>query len=65
MENPEKVLKALEGSAITLPSNISYHGSALKVEFTGIRGNDMNYYEWFGHWVKCTREQALVILERY
>ena len=65
MTNPEQILKNLEGSAITLDSNIAYHGSALKVEFTAVRGKMFNYYKWYGHWLECSKEEAIQTLQDY
>ena len=66
MKNSVKVLKNLEGSAMTLYDNIAYHGCSLKVEVIFIKGEaPFKYYEWFGHWIEVDKEQALVILERY
>lgn len=66
LRNPEEVLRALEGSAITLYTHVAYHGSSLKVEAIYIRGEaPFKYYGWFGHWLECNKVEALAILTRY
>lgn len=73
MENPEQILINLQHSALSLVKQNGghcYHGSVLKVEYTGgipDRRNPYNYFEPVGgsYWSEITKDQAIDILRIY
>ena len=73
MNNPEQILRNLEASALSLVDDNGghcYHGSVLKVEYTGgipDRRNPFKYFEPVGgsYWREITKNQAIDILRIY
>lgn len=72
MDNPQQILRNLQGSALSLVETNgghSYHGSVLKVSYTGGIPDRRNPYKYFepvsSEWIEITKEQAIEILRIY